>query len=364
MPVRDPAIPNVANQRWPRNPIDYFILARLGAGEAATVAGRGTGVTALIRRLSFDLIGLPPTPEEVDQFVADPRRDAYERLVDRLLASPHYGERWARHWLDVVRFAETSGFETNIPRPNAWPYRDYVIRALNEDRPYTQFVLEQLAGDALGEDSATGFIVGGAWDQVKSPDINLTLQQRNDELHDMVATTASTFLGLTVGCARCHNHKFDPISQTDYYSMQAIFAGVQHGERVIKTADDEAREKEAAKLEKFLAGLEDAIERFEPLAQPEGPGPDGESGGATNSARGLRAPVNPRRNVERFTPVEAKYVRFTILATTGAEPCIDELEIFSSGTDPRNVALADARRQGNRFRHLSQFGFAPPRTHQ
>ena len=183
------------------------------------------------------------------------------------------------------------------------------------------------AGDALGEDCATGFIVGGAWDQVKSPDINLTLQQRNDELHDMVATTASTFLGLTVGCARCHNHKFDPISQADYYSMQAIFAGVQHGDRAIKTPDYEEREKEAARLEIFLAGLDNDLDRFEPLAKPEG----------TEAAR---APVNPRRNVERFAPVEVKYVRFTILATSGAEPCIDELEIFSAGESPRNVALA------------------------
>ncbi len=139
-----------------------------------------------------------------------------------------------------------------------------------------------------------------------------------------------------------HNHKSDPISQTDYYSMQAIFAGVQHGERVIKTSEDEARVKEATELEKSLAGLEDAIEHFEPLARLGGAGPDGASAGATNTPRSLRAPVNPRRNVERFAPVEAKYVRFTILATSGAEPCIDELEIFSTGADPRNVALADA----------------------
>src|SRR4030095_395866 len=140
---------------------------------------------SLIRRLSFDLTGLPPTPEQVRSFVADPSPMAYEQLAERLLASPRYGERWARHWLDVVRYAETHGFEMNNPRPNAWPYRDYVIRAFNEDKPYDRFVLEQLAGDAVGADEATGFLVAGAWDQVKSPDVVLTRNQRADELHDM-----------------------------------------------------------------------------------------------------------------------------------------------------------------------------------
>jgi len=338
-PVR-PEVPVVANKRWPRNPIDNFILAKLEQNklQPSPEADRVT----LIRRLSFDLLGLPPAPEEVDRFVADKSRDAYEKLVERYLASPHYGERWARHWLDVVRFAETSGFETNVPRPNAWPYRDYVIQAFNEDKPYTQFVLEQLAGDTMGADAATGFIVGGAWDQVKSPDINLTLMQRNDELHDMVSTTASAFLALTVGCARCHNHKFDPISQTDYYAMQAIFAGVQHGDRAIKFPDEDNRETEIKQLEKFLAGLDDKLERFEPLAHPTGLSlaNNGTTGGQTNAVAPTRRAVRASRNVERFAPVEAKYVRFTILATTGAEPCIDELEIFSAGENSTNVAFA------------------------
>jgi hypothetical protein len=320
-----PALPAVSKKSWPRNPIDYFVLAKLDQNKLRPSPPADKAV--LIRRLSFDLTGLPPTPEEVEQFVNDRRADAYERLVDRLLDSPHYGERWARHWLDVVRFAESNGFETNSPRPNAWPYRDYVIRALNEDKPYDQFILEQLAGDALGEDAATGFLVGGPWDEVKSPDINLTLQQRNDELHDMVATTASTFLGLTVGCARCHNHKFDPISQVDYYSMQAVFAGVQHGQRPLRTKDDEQRKAEAAKVEQFLATLDDKLDRFEPLAADR-----------TNAP--LRNAVQPRRNVERFAPVQARFVRFTIAATSGLEPCIDELEIFSAGENPRNLALA------------------------
>jgi mono/diheme cytochrome c family protein len=233
-PVRRPGVPAVADGRWPRNAVDRFVLALLEQQQLtpAPEADRRT----LIRRLSFDLIGLPPAPEEVDAFVADGSPDAYERLVDRLLASPHFGERWGRHWLDVVRFAESHGFEMNQPRPNAWPYRDWVIRAFNRDLPYDRFVQEQLAGDALRADAATGFLVAGPWDQVKSPDVVLTAQQRADELHDVVATTGSAFLGLTLGCARCHNHKFDPVTQADYYAVTAVFAGVQHGERPMRPA--------------------------------------------------------------------------------------------------------------------------------
>ena len=312
------------------NPIDAFIVAELQKhGLAASPqADRRT----LIRRLYFDLIGLPPTPEEVEAFIEDKSKDAYEKLVERLLNSPHYGERWARHWLDVVRFAETHGFEMNNPRPNAWPYRDYVIRAFNDDKPYDQFVVEQLAGDVLGADEATGFLVGGPWDQVKSPDVVLTSNQRADELHDMVSTTGSAFLGLTVGCARCHDHKFDPIPQAEYYAVKACLAGVQHGERKLKALDAEARAEEAAHKRRRLAEVEALLARFEPLAQT-GPSID------TNR---LRAPVHPRVNVERFSPVTAKRLRFTVNATTDAEPCIDELEVYTSGESPTNVALASA----------------------
>jgi mono/diheme cytochrome c family protein len=239
LPVVRPAVPQVAGTTWQEHPIDAFITARLEKEKLAPnpEADRVT----LLRRLKFDLLGLPPTPEEIEAFTTDRDPQALEKLVDRYLASPHYGERWARHWLDVVRFAESDGFEMNQPRPNAWPYRDYVIRALNEDRPFDRFVCEQLAGDALGVDEATAFLVAGPADKVKSPDIVLTLQQRADELHDMVSTTSSAFLGLTVGCARCHNHKFDPISQSDYYAFKAVFAGVQHGERAVRPADTSER---------------------------------------------------------------------------------------------------------------------------
>jgi hypothetical protein len=265
-PVTRPNVPAVANRKWKaRNPIDPFIFAKLAEVKLSpsSEASRRT----LIRRLYFDLIGLPPTPTEVTAFEKDTAPDAYEKVVERLLASPQYGERWAQHWLDVVRFAETHGFEMNQPRATAWRYRDYVIEAFNADKPYDRFIMEQFAGDVFGEDTATGFLVAGPWDQVKSPDPVLTAAQRADELHDMVSTTGSAFLGLTVGCARCHNHKFDPVPQADYYAIKACLAGVQHGERKLRTPDLPAREAEAERARKKLSGVEAALTRFEPIAR-------------------------------------------------------------------------------------------------
>ncbi len=319
-----------------QNPIDSFVLARLE--EAGLQANPEADRTTLIRRLKFDLLGLPPSPEEVEEFVTDSREDTYERLVDRYLASPHFGERWARHWLDVVRFAESHGFEMNQPRPNAWPYRDYVIRSFNEDKPYDQFVFEQLAGDTVGTDEATGFLVGGPWDQVKSPDLGLTLQQRADELHDMVSTTGSVFLGLTVGCARCHNHKFDPISQLDYYGMKACFAGVQHGERPLRIGDPNRSQPgkpdvQPAAIREQLAAIEAELQKIDPQAKRNGV-----------------------LFVETFAPTKARFVRMTIFATNSSEPCIDELEVFTAGAKPENVALAS---RGTKARASSSLpGFA------
>jgi hypothetical protein len=237
-PLVRPAIPHVRDEKWARNPIDAFILARLEQ-EHLTPSPEADRRT-LIRRLSFDLTGLPPTPGEVDQFLADNSPDAYEKQADRLLASPRYGERWARHWLDVVHFGESHGYDKDKPRPNAWPYRDYVIRAFNADKPYSRFVQEQLAGDVLfteGADGviATGFIAAGPWDFVGHVELregtsDKDLTRANDR-DDMVMTAMSTFQSLTVHCARCHNHKFDPISQEDYYRLAACFAGVDRGER-------------------------------------------------------------------------------------------------------------------------------------
>jgi cytochrome c553 len=321
-PVARPQPPTVANPSWPINDIDRFILARLEHEHLAP--RREADRRTLIRRVTFDLVGLPPTPVEVEAFVADPSPTAYEKVVDRLLASPRFGERWARHWLDVVRYADSHGFEMNQPRPTAWPYRDWVIRAFNDDMPYDQFVREQIAGDASGENAATGFLVAGPWDQVKSPDPALTAQQRADELHDMVAVTSTAFLGLTVGCARCHDHKFDPISQVDYYRMVAIFAGVKHGERALPLTENAKRELAAAREQ--LAAVETKLSRF--IA----PAPD---------ASNLKPAVTFTQNDECFEPTDARFVRFTISATSNAiEPCIDELEIFTAAREPRNVALA------------------------
>ncbi|MBN8624431.1 MAG: DUF1553 domain-containing protein [Planctomycetes bacterium] len=314
-PLVRPALPPATSARSAgQNPIDRFIAAKLL--EKGLQPSPPADPATLLRRLKFDLLGLPPTWEET-QAAASTK---YEQLVDQYLASPHFGERWARHWLDVVRFAESNGFETNLVRPSAWPYRDYVIDAFNTDKPYDRFVLEQLAGDQLAADPATGFLVAGPWDKVKSPDPVLTANQRADELHDMVGTTGSVFLGLTVGCARCHNHKFDPISQVDYYALKAVFAGVQHGERPWRVETDPAEVAKLAELQGRQAEVEKKLLTYRDL---------------------LRPAVTRFANEERFEPIETELLRFTITATNnGSEPCIDELEVFTAEPQPRNIALA------------------------
>jgi len=237
-PLKRPQVPAVHGSGWARTPIDAFILATLERNRLrpSPEADRRTQ----IRRLSFDLLGLPPTPEEVAAFVQDSNPNAYEALVDRLLASPHYGERWGRHWLDVVHYGDTHGYDKDKRRSNAWPYRDYVIGAFNSDLPYGRFIREQIAGDVLwpGDPKgriATGFIAAGPWDFVGHVELREgtvdKLKTRLLDRDDMVASTMSTFVSLTVHCARCHDHKFDPISQTDYYGLQAVFAGIDRGDR-------------------------------------------------------------------------------------------------------------------------------------
>ncbi len=217
-PPRRFAPPRVSHPGWGANPIDAFLLAKMKAKgiKPSPRADRRT----LIRRAYLDLTGLPPSPEEVEAFVKDSAPGAWERLIDRLLASPHYGERWARHWLDLVRYADSGGFEFDVDRPEAWRYRDYVVKSFNDDKPYDQFIREQLAGDEYAPDSqeamiATGFLrlgpEGGGGGE----------RGRQDALDDLITTTSLTFMGLTVGCARCHDHKFDPIPQKDFYRIQA-----------------------------------------------------------------------------------------------------------------------------------------------
>lgn len=220
-----PQVPKVKNAEWTRNSIDAFVLAAMetkGLQPSPKASRR-----SLIRRVYFDLIGLPPRPEEVDAFEKDPASDAYEKLIDRLLDSERYGERWARHWLDVARYADSDGYEYDRIRPNAWRYRDYVIRAFNEDKPYDRFILEQLAGDELPDrnyDSVTalGFCRNGPF--IGDMVLMQNEMTRQDELDDIVSTTSAAFLGLTMGCARCHHHKYDPLTQRDYYRLASVFA--------------------------------------------------------------------------------------------------------------------------------------------
>lgn len=299
-PLKRPPVPRTKFDALAKTPVDRFIFAKLE--EKGLKPSRPATRQEWLRRVTIDLTGLPPTPQEVAAFLADRSPDAFERVVDRLLASPAYGERWGQHWLDVVRYGESHGYEQNHIRPNAWHYRDYVIRSFNQDKPYDQFVREQIAGDQFARETpdaalGTGFLVAGVHDTVFNQTEEGRRLQRANDLDDMVAATAETFLGLTAGCAKCHDHKFDPIPQKDYYRLAAVFAGVRHGERDL------------------------------PVAR------------GSTEAVGFSAQGNRRR--EEFAPVSARFVRFTVLSTAdGSEPCLDELEIY--GEDEKtNLALAE-----------------------
>ncbi|MEX0867370.1 MAG: DUF1553 domain-containing protein, partial [Pirellulales bacterium] len=241
--------------------------------------------------------------------------------VEQVLASPRYGERWAQHWLDIVRYADTDGFEVNTPRPNAWHYRDYVIAAFNDDKPYNKFIYEQLAGDQVGQDVATGFLVA-APDLLPGQigqDKDSMLEARQNELDEFVNGASAAFLGLTVSCARCHNHKFDPILQKDYFALQATFAGVHHGEREIRTEMGEMLQQRLDSIDRDIEEVETELARF-----------------------AVRPAVRADQNEEHFEPIRAKLVRFVILDTNNREPCLDELEVFATGdgAEQINVALA------------------------
>jgi Protein of unknown function (DUF1549)/Protein of unknown function (DUF1553) len=276
-PVR-PKTPAVSDSAWVRNPIDAFILARLDkAGlKPSPAADRAT----LLRRVTFDLTGLPPTPRELDDFLNDKHPDAYARVVERLLASPHYGERWGQHWLDVVRFAETNGYEGDQERPHAWRYRDYVVQSFNEDKPYNRFLTEQLAGDLLAKTARTDSSAPPSQEQAewliaagfnRCGPIHLVggnvdpAEPRQELLTEMTTSVGVAFLGLTMHCARCHDHKFDPISQADYYRLQAFFAGAQMKEVNLASAAERTEyerqlqllnEKKINPLQKQLSNLE------------------------------------------------------------------------------------------------------------
>lgn len=285
-PIADPEPPQVKHPERVRTPIDAFLLARLEQEELAFADDADK--VALIRRATLDLHGLPPTPEEIDAFVADDSADAYERLIDRLLASPRYGERWGRHWLDVAGYADSEGYtETDPPRLHAWRYRDYVIRSLNEDKPFDQFIVEQLAGDelvkppyknlsdeAIEQLVATGFL-RMAPDGTASGGVDRALAS-NQVVIDTMKIVSSSLLGLTVACAQCHDHRYDPISQADYYRLRAIFEPALDTKswrvpqaRLVSLYTDEDRAK-AKEIEAEAAKIEQArTERLEVLMQQE-----------------------------------------------------------------------------------------------
>jgi hypothetical protein len=236
-------LPPVQKPAWVLNPIDAFVLAQLET-KGLRPSPHADRLT-LLRRVSLDLTGLPPTPQEAEAFLADRSPTAYERVVERLLASPQYGERWARHWLDLARYAESEGFKSDETRPNAWRYRDYVIQALNSDKPYDRFVQEQIAGDELWPDDPEAR-VATAFNRHYPDESNARnlLQRRQEILNDITDTVGAVFLGLTYGCARCHNHKFDPILQADYYRLQAFFANIRAADDIVLITPETVRQRQ------------------------------------------------------------------------------------------------------------------------
>jgi hypothetical protein len=345
-PLVRPAVPAARTaQPGPIHPIDAFIRATLDAEGLAPSpeADRRT----LMRRLSFDLTGLPPTPEEADAFAADPDPRAYDRLVDRLLASPRHGERWARHWLDVVHFGETHGYDKDKPRPHAWPYRDYVIRALNEDKPYGRFVQEQLAGDVLFPDTADGleapgFIAAGPWDLIGHEELPETKIDgriaRHLDRDDVVANTLNTFCSVTIHCAQCHDHKFDPVTMEDYYSLQAVFAALDRTNREYDTDPAVARQRREWKSrEKELVARQKTLEeKIAGLAGSELAELDkriqaaGESGkGGLRPEFGYHSAIEPRPDAVKW--VQADLGQPVALDHVVLAPCHDDFNGIGAG---------------------------------
>ncbi|MCA9232007.1 MAG: DUF1553 domain-containing protein [Planctomycetales bacterium] len=352
----DPPVSPGMPAAWAENSIDRLVFAKLA--EKQLHPSPPADSRTLIRRATYDLIGLPPSPAEIAEFrkaceaeTGSPDRvgnRAYEALIGRLLASPRYGEHWGRHWLDVVRFGESTGFERNVIIDNAWPFRDYVIRSWNEDKPFDQFVREHLAADSLAAgdpltEVATTFLVCGPYDNVGNSDPIQAAQIRANTVDEIIRATGETFLGLTVGCARCHDHKFDPVSQQDYYSLYAIFGGVVHGSRSI-ASQGQRRDLESRQqpLNQTLERLAEEKQRLEQTLLDHA-----EQSAADIESAWKRPPVDRKLTVETFEPVEAQYVR---LVSEGSETNprsasgyhIDEFEIWTAGESSRNVALASA----------------------
>ena len=320
----DPPQPDGLPEDWQFNPIDRWVYAELSTRQLRPnpPADRRT----LIRRATYDLTGLPPSPEEVAAFVDHPEPNAYEQLIDRLLASPQYGEHWGRHWLDVLRFGESNGYERNVIIDDLWPFRDYVIRSLNNDIPFDQLVREHLAGDVLKDaqpDQMIGsaFLVAGPYDDVGNQDAAQAAQIRAHTIDEMIRTTSEAFFGLTVGCARCHDHKFDPILQRDYYALYATFAGVHHGSRIIATPEEQVAYRD----------------RVVPLEQRRD---------ALQQQRDAIVQAVVQRGRERIADYERRWIR------RAPSPRGHRRSIPARGGEIRPLDLRRARSQSRRHREL------------
>jgi hypothetical protein len=272
--ARPPEFASPTDKAWIKTPIDAFVLA--GLQKAGLKPAPPADRLTLIRRITYDLTGVPPTPAEVDAFIADKSPDAWAKVVDRLLASPHYGEQWGRHWLDVVRFAESDGYEYDTHRPDAYRYRDYVVRSFNRDKPYDEFVKEQLAGDEMyGMSPANDeYLIASGFNRLgplrKNAGNQKVASSRNEVLVEMTNITGSAFLGVTVGCSRCHDHKFDPFKQSDYYRMMGYFAQLQPRDLIQATKEEQdAWKVKAAPVQKELTMLQAKMRKA----------PDGEKNG-------------------------------------------------------------------------------------
>ena len=344
-PVDRPGVPQFADEQatsWIRSPIDAFVWRKLN--ENGLTPSAEADKRTLIRRLTFDLTGLPPTATEIVAFQNDDSVDAYEKLVDRLLASPRYGEHWARHWLDVVKYADTCGYDKDKLRPNAWPYRDYVIRSFNEDKPYKQFVQEQIAGDVFFPESSDGilglgFIAAGPWDfighvEVAESKIDGKVARSLDR-DDMVSNTINTFCSVTIQCARCHDHKFDPFTQEHYYGLQAVFAAVDRADRVYE--QDPAVE---AKQKQLQQEIEEYQKQMDEIAQQiaAAGGKDlkrldnqiAESRQPTKQSEfGYHSQVSDKADVEKW--VELSFDEPSSFERIVLRPCHDEFNNIGAG---------------------------------
>jgi hypothetical protein len=266
-PVKKSPVPAVKNEQWAKTPIDSFVLAKLE--EAGLQPNPPADRLTLLRRATIDMTGLPPTQEEIQQFLSDNSPNAWEKVVDRLLASPAYGERWARHWLDVARYADSNGFKADETRPNIWRYRDYVIDAFNSDKPYDRFIKEQIAGDELYPGDPDALVAMGFnrnW--IDETNAAALFTRRQETLDDMTTATGEAFLGLTFGCARCHNHKFDPILQKDYYRLQAFFSNTSFGDGPLPLKDPVARQKYDAQKALWEEKTKDIRAEMNKLLEP------------------------------------------------------------------------------------------------